>query len=543
MVNDAKQVSQTGNLRKGFSFAKSKDNPKADQVCIVSADMIGSTKFWSAYLTKSATEITQGWKFISRFQTTIIQSMLDSGGWFIKGVGDELIFRFDRVTSALEATRNTQERLGVLVTDLKTDKDQKSIFKHWKLAELPPFRFVIHWATDKVVFGLYNVCSIQKKERGLKSAKPVGKSGAIVRFPQSPDLFGHHMNYTARCLHAISDNAVYLTKHALDKLTEEGTVRISVGREMVPIQKLLGWPIQVGGTKGLRESVIFQKVWKTAGWFSEAGNKDATVDAYKTKALVYLANLERSRAKAIFKKACDIMQSDYTGGSDAIQKLLPHVFLFFYTTGCPWKGIISQKDDTEAPVMVKNDKSYAVFRFESLDAEYLEELLLDERGVLKIFNARGKRVDGSVQDINSETRFIRTKEQKRTNAPRLGKWCNRGETFHPPIFYAEIQPVKVIDIDRYADRILRAQSSDGLEIIELGRLWGKPSIYVLVKSEHRDNAESCCISLLRQMRNPCESEKGATQDGAELTVWQCGEGKSMDLIKQSEELVASDERS
>lgn len=507
--------------------------------------MIGSTLFWSTLLQDSEELITRGWEMVTKFQTKIIQTMLNgTGGFFIKGVGDELIFRFTSVKDALEATRKARGELDNLVKELKADAEHSRILEqHWKAEnKIPPFRFIIHWAKDKVFFGLYDVRNRSKTQRGLRSANPAKLKGAVTRFPESPDLFGHHMNYAARCMSVVSDSAIFITDNALDELKSERADHISSRETNVerPIEKHLGWPIQVGGTKGIDESLIFRGFFENPASLKKGHNLDATVDAYKTKALVYLSKLDKQAAQNIFRAA----EQSIRGGKeqpDPIQKLLPHVFLFFYTIGLSYSISMNKHGSTNAnnKKAHQGEESVVIFRFESLDAEYLETLLLDKGGARKIFN-EGK-TESSPEDINSETRFIRTKEPEEANAIPTGKWCRRGLTLALPFFYAEIQPDDVSDIDRYARRTLSADvsrqsqtgvdSCDQIGVIELGRLWGKPSIYVLVNAEYYANTEYISKDLLKRLAMPYSSEKGSARGGLELKTWKCAAGKTMDLIR------------
>lgn len=535
-----------------FALAPSGSAPMSARFCVVLADMIGSTAFWSTLLRGSAENLSHGWELISLFQDTIIGAMLGvSDGFFVKGVGDELICRFPSVEQGLEAAIDARDKLITQIAGLDQVKTYL-VQTHWAKDKIPPFRFVIHWAEDQLILGLYDISSRQGTH-GLRSVKiPTGREKAAVSFPRSPDLFGHHMNYTSRCLGVVSDSAIYLTKLASVRLKEEQRKgMISVGKlgPLSAIEKHLGPPIEVGGSKGIDESLVFQQFSKDSTLFLQPSYYIATVKAYRTKALVYVSDddIDESRATKIFECAKKVMSTKYTGkrrkdgNPDPIQELLPHLLLCFSTVGLYFQGKVDKKGAIRDGPHETDTKYQVIFRFECLDSERLEKLLLDREGAKTIFNAGRPR--SSRVDTNTETRFIRTNEQAVADELPVLKWPSRDEGFRGSFFYAEIDTEDVDDIERYSRRMIfpdlgNQTSADRIKVIELGRLWGSPSIYALVGTTmNNPRVEVVGGFLLKRMANPYGkgernlAEQGQARGAASLSMRQCGSGVITDVLR------------
>jgi len=536
---------------KRFALAPPGSAPMSERFCVVLADMIDSTAFWSTLLRGSAKDLLHGWELISLFQDTIIGAMLGvSGGFFVKGVGDELICRFPSVEGGLDAAIDARDKL---ITDItRLDRVKTALVRtHWTDDKIPPFRFVVHWAEDKLILGLYDIRPRQGTQ-GLRSVKiPAKGERAAVSFPRSPDLFGHHMNYTARCLGVVADSAIYLTRRASIRLKEEprkGMISVGNSEPLSAIEKHLGPPIEVGGSKGIDESLVFQQFSKDSTLFRQPSYFIATVKAYRTKALVYVSDaIDEPRAEKIFERAKKVMSTKYTGERrkdgkpDPIQELLPHLFLCFYTVGLGFQGRVDKQGAIQDGTNGTDTKCQVMFRFECLDSERLEKLLLDRDGAKTIFNAG--RLRPSRVDTNTETRFIRTNEQAVADEPPALKWPSRDEGFRGSFFYAEINAEDVDDIERYSRRMIfpdldHQTSADRIKVIELGRLWGSPSIYALVGTTmNNPRVKVVGDHLLARMAKPYGTserklaEQGRARGAASLSMRKCESGMIADVLK------------
>src|ERR1017187_3990056 len=79
-----------------------------EATCVVCADMLGSTKFWSdVFHGNDENALSDAWDLLSEAQNIVLRVMLQGGnGQFVKGVGDELIFRFREVKNAYDRARD-----------------------------------------------------------------------------------------------------------------------------------------------------------------------------------------------------------------------------------------------------------------------------------------------------------------------------------------------------------------------------------------------------------------------------------------------------
>jgi len=457
------------------------------ETCLVFADMIGSTKLWADALGRRG-NIEQTWGLVCDLQSLIIKVLRKYGGQFVKGVGDELIFRFEDCSLALEATRQAQKAL-------KEDK-------HYKRSK---FRFVIHYTKDKVIPGDYD---LSDNEPFLKAVREDATSRSN---PKSSDLFGHHMNYAARCIGVVTKRGIYLTD----------TV-------MHPDTLSLDWPITVSGAKGLGELIYLRQIKE-----KEPENKFATVAAYKTKALVSIPQ-DSPTSEWVFNAGKKLMDrasagkdprdsnQDKTKGSAlSTRDLAAHLFLVFHTVD--YIGPVPPEDqgptpggDGENPGSDEERiKPRSFFRFECLDQERLEKILLS-RIAKRIFNA-GNSDKRSKKKVNSITRFIRSAGQN--------TWAEWGDTrlsaddMVKPLLYVEIQPTDVDEIDLYAAKL---RNSSDMEAIEIGRLWGKPSVYALCK--WKSPKPKYCV-ILQKMTSQMFGN-GKPGKGADIHVWKVCHAKA-----------------
>lgn len=423
---------------------KGKDpTPAKEFVCIVLADMIGSTRFWAdAIETQDLSLTTRAWETVCALQSAILRVMLSKGGKFIKGVGDELIFRFKTVGGGLQATESADAEIHRIHPDR------------------PWFRFVVHWTKDGVIPGRYD---LKPKSLGLRAVDKARERSTRSRGAKSqgePDLFGHHMNYAARCLSVVADKAIYLTQDAHTKLHDPN------------VEDRLDWAIVIGGAKGLLTPIIFRRLKRKSETEEESESK-ATANAYKTKALI---NIGTDQADKVYARVvADVLSKRYADVTEPIRKLVPHLFIAFHTQRL-LKSFSALPPDRQAePTAKKRNgedqpaEKRMVLRMECLEPEHLDDILLDKK-VQPVLNADAALTTGV--GVNTETRFIRTGGAEST------KWALRGR--HLDKFdYVEIQPENLNDIEEYARR-LACGSVVGGEVIEVGRLWGRPSIYSIV---------------------------------------------------------------
>jgi len=136
---------------RAYSKTSSAKTMPLSNVCVVLADMEGSTKFWAwafdPTIPDSMTErIHAAWEAISMLQTQIIREVLHPRdgreGQFIKGVGDELIFRMVDVTHAFKAAKDAIKVVSAF--------NSRKRFASFKVKPKLPlaFRFLIHITPD-----------------------------------------------------------------------------------------------------------------------------------------------------------------------------------------------------------------------------------------------------------------------------------------------------------------------------------------------------------------------------------------------------------
>ncbi len=478
---------------------------------IVLADMIGSTQFWSKVLdTNQGTEYSSAWETVCGVQSLLMTVMLSDvekeQGSFVKGVGDELIFQFPTVSQALAAT-----------------KRGFSALQEYRLNQpCPPFRFVVHWS-DQLIAGWYDLKSFALKAVALTEnleldTYPFG-------YPQSPDLFGHHMNYAARCMSVVADTGIYITEDAQRRIVEF---------EDTNIQDNLEFPIVVGGTKGIRDSIVFQQIKDTQDQEAKARAKDATVAAYKTKALINVPCSNKEQAQAIYSAAREVMNSE--GKTLSEKRLFPHLFLAFYIgyinerkktiLGCQVGSDSVDHEDCEASKILNDDLTpRVILRLETLDPEHLDFLVLDE-AAQSLFTKHWGDLSGHAQ--NTITRFVRTAN---LSSPTLSKWIQRGGE-HSLFDYLEIHPNDVINIDSYARRITQGkfEANHKPMVYEVARLWGKPSMYALIGFGENSAPETRLLAMGRLLKTPLTDEEDSKAcSGATVTMWQGGGCKTLKL--------------
>lgn len=356
---------------------------------------------------------------------------------------------------------------------------------------------------------------------------------ALFESPQSPDHFGHHMNYAARCIGIVSKSEIYLTKHAYDRLVESGDEKI---------ESQVDWPIVIGGVKGLTDSIIMQMIKDKDG--EDNRRREATEEAYETKAIVHIPIAEEDGVHRIGALYETLMSKQYKTNL-AFHKLLPHLFLILSID--KYLGIFSVPPDgppdaqhasgeengsrTNMDEEKKNNRKSAprlILRVECLKSKHLEELLLD-KAMQGIMTGNVQSVFTSLPEppaevVNTITRFIRTPS---SSSQALWKWASRSCTVSPLVYFLEIQPHNVKDIDTYTSRIIDGSSPEGLNVIEVGRLWGEPSIYAVISSPCSLATEKVNAAITQIILRTANTEAGTHRcKGAKVDIWDGKRGVS-----------------
>jgi len=446
---------------------------------------------------------------------TVLNENYDVG--FVKGVGDGLIFSFTSPSLALEATRAAKAQVDSFDSALSNDDPWKGRLR---------FRFVIHWASDGVINGWYDL-----REMGLRAVVETENSkDALFGSPQSPDHFGHHMNYAARCIDIVSKSEIYLTKHAYDRLVESGDKKI---------ESQVNWPIVIGGAKGLTDSIVMQMIKDD----EDNRPREATEEAYETKAIVHIPIAEKDvhRIDALYEA---LMSKQYKTDL-AFHKLVPHLFLILSIDN--YLGVLSVPPDgppdaqhasgeengarTNMDEEKKNNRKSAprlILRMECLKSKHLEELLLDEamQGIMtgNVQSVFTSLPEPPAEVVNTITRFIRTPS---SSSQALWKWASRSCTVSPLVYFLEIQPHNVKDIDTYTSRIIDGSSPGGLNVIEVGRLWGEPSIYAVISSPCSLATEKVNAAITQIILRTANAETGTHRcKGAKVDIWDGKRGVS-----------------
>lgn len=484
--------------------------PNLEAACIVFLDMIGSTHYWaSAFENEKGLQdggLRNAWRGVSSDQTTIMATMLnpDYNGSFVKGVGDQLIFRFQEVSAALSAANSAWKKLQSI--------------QYRKINGHRSFRFVIHWAEQQLITGWYDLLTRSLRGLALEQCDNNICEHRPFHDPQSPDLFGHHMNYASRCITMVSIPGILLTAQAHKKhLDETGNFKPK-----------LSWPIVLAGAKGMtHETLILRRIVES---YKDDEDNRSSVAAYKTKALVVAKGplLDANKTQTMFYEASEVMRVKKSRTLDE-EAFARNIFLAFYTNefsgehelpkdgeslirNSPIQQKETTKDHKEDIGQVANQ---LIFRIECVDAEYLDRIFTDNETAIKIFKIP---LDNTGLQLNTETRFIRTAK------PREGRgqqWVTRNFHEESFLYYLEIQPLDLKDIDEYAERIINGYGDGLLEAIDVARLWGKPSIYAILKIR---SGGSDIPDILQALYR---KETDQHCNGARVQIWKIGDAKSM----------------
>jgi hypothetical protein len=270
------------------------------------------------------------------------------------------------------------------------------------------------------------------------------------------------------------------------------------------------------------ESIAFQQYLDTQTQYAII---PASASAYKTKAIVLIPAANRVQCSRIFDLATSLMNRLDSAEEQAERDLVPHLFLTFYREdhlGCAPIRPDSEADGAPKTIQLVPTPALnggVLIRFECPDQVHLEHLLLNS-AAQNIFNpgSGGTR-------INTVTRFIRTATPSDpiNNKPSW-KWAGRGIHIDYPFFYVEVQPDDVGDIDVYGARLV-GSSSRSPEVIEVGRLWGTPSLYALVAWPDSRVANTTAARLIRELLSSRTDGKAA--NGATAEIWRGGTARSM----------------
>ena len=502
----------------------------AEEQCIVFVDMIGSTSLWEKIWKlerhisrnpEALSELTikqECWESVRKIQNIVVETFVNgpkASCNFIKGLGDGFLFQspnvnaaYDRAKTAEQKVIEQQQKLDLAALEtLKTRVEE--IAPSESLAEIPAlctsllsalrglsYRFIIHW-TDEVIHGAFHMrnrtTGWDEGKAGLLAvvAETRKKPGNLkIKAPFYPDLFGHDMNYAARCMGVIKEEGIYLTQKALDNF---GTNPKATSRAEDLLS--LDWKTQIRA-KGISGHVAFYKVTFNP-------NQNATIDHYMTKALVKrAARVATCDPTELFKRFTALIRR--TNGSEEYELLRPHIFTAFFVTQPENYFVVLEPEKKEITEAEKAAASYTVlFRVEGPDQEYLESI------ITKVSNLIPSPPEADEflfpAPVDTETTFIRTVMSTSQTGTKIGRWAGRGELKDSrPYFYVELSVEYFDDIDLIAENVIdNAKQFEKMErptsradaenvefvLVELQRLWGKPAIYAVLKNQRLLNPD------------------------------------------------------
>jgi hypothetical protein len=503
--------------------ATTPDKVFAQQQCIIFVDMIGSTKVWEMIwkleriILKNKNALSDAsiksecWEFIRAIQNTVVECFVSNRTLscnFVKGIGDGFIFQSNDILAAYDCAKNAENKVLEKIAELqlpilKQLTAKISALQNIDLVEVPQlctdllkalnkfsYRFVIHW-TDEVIHGSFymrnRTSGWTEKRAGLLAVEQTAKrfKNIKIKIPFYPDIFGHDVNYAARCIGVIKEHGIYLTQKALDKLED---IRLETGAP--PRDFPLDWKTQISA-KGISGHVAFYKVTYNP-------NRDATIDHYMTKALV--KREATADPETIFENLVKLLGKGGVAGQDEL--LRPHLFsAWIVNTSQSSKAFASSKNSKAAARSTVNGQedysAYRVlFRVEGPDQEYLESVITS---ISELLSARKDGTNTTwPTPIDTETKFIRTVASANENKSAIERWAKRDEhKDDTPYFYAEFSVDFFDDIDSIAENVIRnAKQYETLDmlrdeteakncefkLVELLRLWGKPAIFAILKN-------------------------------------------------------------
>jgi hypothetical protein len=504
---------------------------KEQKGAIIFADMADSTPLWEmiSECEKQAPGLAirdQCWEIIRGAQNTVLGSFLDAGPFgcsLIKGLGDGFIFHTDQVQIAyscakqadVEARKFVKEELAGLAESVKSIRVVKNDVPRSaeNIEHLHPstktekslgdaldsisFRFVVHWTDNVIAADLYMADEKGKLwldyGTGLISVEHAdGKTEApiIVKEPYYPDLFGHDMNYVARCINVAKKSGIYLTDKAVERIANEqpipqlSTVFDDYRGPRVPVS-----------VKGLNAAVAFRQVSSEISDFGD----EATIDHYKTKALL-IRNVHQHTGHPSTNKIFLTVKNLIRGLDKDHKRLHPHIFTVLLTEPSVGLAILISDTVTAGSPVEENslDKSpKVILRLEGPDQEYLENILASPGGLNWLLDELDLPPGGTkvTERFDTETRFIRTTndpDHQNGNIPARAvqkqKWARmlaENHTNHP-FLYVEVSVDSYDDIDVIAQSLIHSVGNHaalgGFTLVELCRLWGKPAIYFILET-------------------------------------------------------------
>jgi len=503
-------------------WIKSIEQTAADRKgAIVFVDMNSSTALWETIwsLHKAHPESpvkNLSWSFLEGAQNTIVKAFVDAGpigSRFVKGLGDGFIFYATSVQLAYNCAREAQR---MLKDYLRTNNGSIAPIKHFQhisgdmtvgqAFDEMSFRFVIHW-TENVIPACFHMIRSGRGRgdwltpgTGLVLAEEslaAAQRDALLKAPFYPDLFGHDMNYAARCLGEAKGAGIYITEKAIAQIHKEASdAKESSERSHASPSDFVGPRILIT-VKGISNPVSFFKMYAN----KRDINSEATIPSYKTKAL--LIRPIHKKGDAIFEDLNSLI-NEKDGGAHS--KIVPHIFTILVSQNriCSVHLVRSNSIDGNHSHELRTDEpkttnQAAIVRLEASDQEYLEEI------IARHLNLFLNKIDENLEtersrpsSLDTETKFIRTTAGLRRRDPNTTvvaipahKWAPRGKkaTGADRInFFVMISVGNFSDIDVISEGILRDGPSDHLpefEPIELLRLWGKPAIYAVFETSAR----------------------------------------------------------
>jgi hypothetical protein len=217
-------------------------------------------------------------------------------------------------------------------------------------------------------------------------------------------------------------------------------------------------PMRFTGARGLtRHLEIYPFLGSGSGTNGKGLLTWAQHEAYTTRAIIRVPYLSARKAKEGFDKAFALMEFFRANAPSKKKDLACALFLTFYTRSGGTGGLGGN----------------LYLRLGAVGDAHLEKMLFSP-AARSIFVNSGR-------SVNTVTQFIRTgaKDWKHDRWLQRGY---RGPAANRELFYLELQPDRVGDIDRVAENMAAHDHRGWMDLHEIARLWGKPSLYVLAES-------------------------------------------------------------
>lgn len=188
-----------------------------NQTILMFVDLVGSTAYWFKHPNMSA------FRIVKKFHDAVLNIASSQGGRPIKGIGDEVMLRFD-ANPVQTACADAIEAAFKMQNSLKNNPDLKNAETEQGLL----CKIIIHRVKDAVRVCYHEAASQETTPKfvALKKATAAGRNETIIPEKYSRDIVGHHVNLAARVGKIVRSDQVLISEEALKCISPSSLKRL-----------------------------------------------------------------------------------------------------------------------------------------------------------------------------------------------------------------------------------------------------------------------------------------------------------------------------